>query len=60
MYNKNRQPTNPTGCGNYQCPIRSGCGRADVEKFYHVSVFHPSRIHGNLITCAMRLEKVAS
>jgi crossover junction endodeoxyribonuclease RusA len=43
-YNKSRTPTNPTGCGNYNCALRNDCKRSQTHKFHHVSVFHPRRL----------------
>jgi hypothetical protein len=59
MYNKKRKPMNPTGCGNFNCPIRQGCERADMKQFHFVSTFHPNRLADGRVSCAMRLEKVA-
>lgn len=54
-YNKRRTPTNPTGCGNYNCALRCDCRRSDVKKFHYVSMFNPSRLADGRISCAMKL-----
>jgi hypothetical protein len=55
MYNKKRTPTEFTGCGNHQCPIKTGCQRYETARSF-TNMFNPSRLADGRISCAMRIE----
>jgi hypothetical protein len=53
-YNKAITPREFTGCGNHQCPIKTGCKRYETPRPF-TNMFNPARRHGK-ISCAMRIE----
>jgi len=55
-FDRNKRPMHPTGCGNYNCPIRTGCDRANTHKFHFTNMFKPSRLADGRVSCAMRIE----
>jgi hypothetical protein len=52
-YNKNIKPQEFTGCGNHQCPIRTGCLRYETKRHF-TNIFNPARVRG-VVSCAMRI-----
>jgi hypothetical protein len=59
MYNKKRTPIEFTGCGNHQCPIKTGCRRYETQR-HLTNMFNPNRLADGQISCAMRITREAA